>query len=117
MIAESSFVKVGEHFGVSDNSIKKWCKSYNIPTKRRALVEWYNSQVESDKKIISIYAGSKRVSQIDVQTGNVIAIFGSLADAARTMGANGDSNIFDACNGRKKTAYGYVWRYVDEPNS
>lgn len=30
-IVESSFVAVGKKYGVSDNAIKKWCKSYGIP--------------------------------------------------------------------------------------
>lgn len=31
-LKESNFVQVGKKYGVSDNSIRKWCKSYNLPT-------------------------------------------------------------------------------------
>lgn len=28
---KGNFTKVGEHYGVSDNAVRKWCKSYNLP--------------------------------------------------------------------------------------
>lgn len=31
MIRTMSFVKIGEKYGVSDNSIRKWCDFYNLP--------------------------------------------------------------------------------------
>lgn len=34
LLKENSFIKVGKMFNVSDNSIRKWCKSYDIPIKR-----------------------------------------------------------------------------------
>jgi uncharacterized protein YjcR len=30
---KGNFSQAGRHFGVSDNAIRKWCKSYNIPNK------------------------------------------------------------------------------------
>lgn len=27
-----NFLEAGRHFGVSDNAVRKWCKSYNIPS-------------------------------------------------------------------------------------
>ena len=44
MIVESSFSEVGRRFGISDNAIKKWCKSYGIPHKKKELQEWYNKK-------------------------------------------------------------------------
>lgn len=31
MIRSTSFVAIGRQFNVSDNTIRKWCKSYNLP--------------------------------------------------------------------------------------
>lgn len=28
-----SFVEIGKDYGVSDNAVRRWCKSYNLPTK------------------------------------------------------------------------------------
>ena len=43
-IIESSFCAVGRKYGVSDNAIRKWCKSYGIPTKKDELKEWLSNQ-------------------------------------------------------------------------
>lgn len=33
LLKDNPFTKVGEMYGVSDNAVRKWCKSYGIPTK------------------------------------------------------------------------------------
>lgn len=47
LIRTKTFVSIGEQFGVSDNAIKKWCISYNLPSKKRDInnysdKEWDN---------------------------------------------------------------------------
>jgi Zn finger protein HypA/HybF involved in hydrogenase expression len=37
LLEERTFVDVGKLYGVSDNAIRNWCKSYGIPSKRRKL--------------------------------------------------------------------------------
>lgn len=44
-IRENSFVSLGKKYGVSDNAIRKWCKSYNLPfntyeIKKYSDLEW-----------------------------------------------------------------------------
>lgn len=34
LISNTSFVKIGKMYGVSDNTIRKWCKFYNLPYKK-----------------------------------------------------------------------------------
>ena len=36
-ILETSFCAVGRKYGVSDNAIRKWCKTYNMPIKKAEL--------------------------------------------------------------------------------
>ena len=31
------FTQIGKMYGLSDNAIRKWCKSYNLPYKRKDL--------------------------------------------------------------------------------
>ncbi len=33
LIRTTSFVKIGEKYGVSDNAIRKWCEKFNLPKK------------------------------------------------------------------------------------
>lgn len=32
-----SFLKIGEEYGVSDNAVRKWCKSYNLPYQKSVI--------------------------------------------------------------------------------
>ena len=33
VLKSTPFVRVGDMYGVSDNAVRKWCKTYNIPSK------------------------------------------------------------------------------------
>ena len=37
LIKNNSFVAVGKMFNVSDNAIRKWCKEYNLPSRKKDL--------------------------------------------------------------------------------
>lgn len=44
LIMNKSFVQIGKEFGVSDNAVRKWCKIYNLPFKRKDLKIWASMQ-------------------------------------------------------------------------
>lgn len=37
LIKEMSFTKIGESYGVTDNSIRQWCKNYNLPHRKKDI--------------------------------------------------------------------------------
>lgn len=37
LIQTYSFLSLGRMFGVSDNAIRKWCKDYNLPYRKKDL--------------------------------------------------------------------------------
>lgn len=37
LIKTTSFVKLGEMYGVSDNAVRKWCKTYGLPYKQKDI--------------------------------------------------------------------------------
>lgn len=37
MIKTTPFVKIGERYGVSDNAVRKWCKSYGLPYTKKEI--------------------------------------------------------------------------------
>ncbi len=41
MIYNNSFLQVGKYYGVTDNAVRKWCRNFNLPT-RRSEIEKYN---------------------------------------------------------------------------
>ena len=64
----------------------------------------------------------KAVKQLDKNTGDLIQIFDTLSDAARYIQPNTTSlggvsgHIINVCKGKRQTAYGYKWEYVEKIN-
>lgn len=46
LIRTKSFLKIGEEFGVSDNSIRKWCKNENLPYKKSDIKKYSDDEWE-----------------------------------------------------------------------
>lgn len=74
---------------------------------------------ETIKKRADAQRGAKNhnaaaVCQYDL-SGNFIARYGSVRDAGNAIGiTTGTNHISDVCIGRRKTAYGYRWKYDKE---
>lgn len=67
----------------------------------------YDNTLNDNLSLVS--AQAKRVIQMDKEY-NIIAIFNSMSEAERITGIN---NISNCCNGKRKTAGGYIWIYED----
>lgn len=118
MVKELGFQDTGKYFGVADNVIRKWCKTYKIPSHIRALVAWYNEQmgiIPEPKPIKKSIAEIVRpVNQIDKTTGEVLNTFACQADALRHLDKPlNDNHISEVCRGIRKSAHGYFWQYAD----
>ena len=83
-------------------------------------LEWcdhkYNSNYGSrseriSKKLTNYEQFSKEVQQL--KDGQVLATYPSIKEAERITGIN-NSNIVRVCQGKRKTAGGYQWRYKQE---
>lgn len=48
---------------------------------------------------------------IDKNTKEILKVFPNMAEAGRYIGHN-RSHIQNVCCGRRKTAYGYIWKYL-----
>lgn len=56
----------------------------------------------------------RRVRCMDMETGEIVTEFISVAQAAKTIGKmSARSSITLACQGFQASAYGYIWEYVD----
>ena len=98
-----NFTKVGKLFGVTDNSIRKWCKNYDLPT--------HSSDYKPKKEKLPTKIS---VCQIDKNTNEVIQTFESAEAAARFLGKSKGNHITEVCRGTSITAYGYKWKYADK---
>lgn len=46
LIRNTSFTAIGKQFDVTDNAIRKWCKSYNLPYRVRDIKKYSNEEWE-----------------------------------------------------------------------
>lgn len=46
LIRSKSFTEIGKIYGVSDNSIKKWCNKYNLPSLRKDIKNYSDKEWE-----------------------------------------------------------------------
>lgn len=84
----------------------EWCTSEynnNYGTKKQRTINSTDYSKIAEKK-------SKEVIQCDLE-GNEIARFPSTIEIERLFGFS-CGNISKCCNGKLKTAYGYIWRYA-----
>lgn len=54
---------------------------------------------------------SKKVNQYDLD-GNLIKTWDSIKDVERGLDIN-NGNISSCCNGKKRTAGGFIWKHVE----
>jgi hypothetical protein len=57
------------------------------------------------------------IYQIDIKTNKIINIFTSSTEAGKALHKKNFSNITSVCRGRRSSAFGYKWVYVDQYNS
>ena len=87
------------------------------PDTVRKVLEINNIDRIDSNTIIRTISG-KIINQYDLE-GNYIQSFVSARNAAETLGkitstSNGaSSHITDVCRGKRKTAYGYIWKFAN----
>lgn len=114
-LISGSFASVSKLYGVSDNAIRKWCKSFGLPTKasyyetdeKKRAYATRMSQVSKDSS-----ANKRKVNMVDLSNGEVLMSFQSIADAGSYVGVK-YSNISRVLSGERKTAKGYSWEYAN----
>ena len=98
-----NFSEIGRRYGVDGNAIRKWCKSYDIPSHSKDY-----KPVKKRKPKQDVIAFS--VAQIDKNTNEIVATFPSITEAERITKI---SHINHVVNGKRKTAGGYKWEKIN----
>ena len=70
----------------------------------------YGKSISNYAKELIIKRFSKSVLQLDLDNNNIINKFSSATEAEKYLGGKG-SHVSCCCLGKRKTAYGYKWRY------
>ena len=53
----------------------------------------------------------KTVAKVDKNTNEILEVFSTSGEAGKSIGKTGQ-HIRDVCLGKRKTAYGYKWKYI-----
>lgn len=56
---------------------------------------------------------SRCVAMLDKNTFEILKVFPSLTEAYAFLGKQHSGHIASVCNGKRKTAYGYSWKYLE----
>lgn len=75
---------------------------YNLEWCTKAYNNTYNGK---------ILKCCKKIAQLDKETGEIIKVWGSAREAAKSLDTN-FKNISAVCRGLRKSAGGYGWRFV-----
>lgn len=110
LLTHKNFTYVGKLFSVSDNAVKKWCKSYGLPH--------LTSDYKPKKKDIlkKPFYPPRPVAMVDLHTGKTIKTFPSKHNAEIELRGKVTNGISHVLQGKCKSMYGYGWKYVDESN-
>lgn len=106
-----NIVAVSKHFGVSDAAVRKWIKSYQLTVVKPVRVSKRHSVANKGRtvpKCVAMYKSNQK-----------IMCFSSINQAVEYLKTNGiknpsSSGIASVCKGKRKSAYGYYWKYNDE---
>lgn len=85
--------------------------TYDESTIRRAL-ECYKVSSEERKKRANLKK-RKMIAQLDKNTEQIIRIFPLTEEANRFLNKQSSGHISAVCKGKRQTAYGYKWKYLD----
>ena len=94
-----SGIEIAQQMGITKNTVYRGLKAKGIETL---------SNTETSKK-----KNSKAIGQYDKTTLELIHIFPSVAEAAKAMGKN-RAHISSCAHGKKASAYGYKWKFIEE---
>lgn len=64
------------------------------------------------QKMNVVHSVGIKINQINIKTNEIINIFDCIKDAARSLGKKHGSDISQVCNGKKRMAYGFKWKYA-----
>lgn len=111
----TSFTSVGKVYGVSATAVQKWLKEAKVPSKIKEFRLWYQKEILKKALVVkekSARPAPKSVVQYSL-TGTFLHMFPSLNSAATAVSSNnyGSVHIKEVCEGKRKSAYGYCWRF------
>lgn len=96
---------------INENKIDNRFENLNLMTHKENInFGTHNERVSKGNTNNPII--SKQVAQYDLE-GNLINVFPSTSEVQRQLGFE-TSGISRCCNGKNKSSYGFIWKYITE---
>lgn len=109
----SSIEEAAQEMGVTHNAIKLAADGTN---KSSCGLYWKYTNQEKQFEKGKARKNKVKVAQLNYNTEEIIREFETISDAAEFLGKdrkNGGTTITAVCRGRKQSAYGYKWKYLE----
>ena len=102
-----------------DTHLKMHGKTYTPDYVSKHQARWYDAEANRQHRKDGKRKHLKPIVQIDKKTGDAIRVWSNWGEASEVLlkeshGRSSYSHIADCCNGTRKSAYGFKWRYADE---
>ena len=117
-----SMMDIQRELGFSQSKICLVCQYYNNPKEfleknnshARLSAYGYLWKYKTDNKEIKRYSDTrtKKISQYS-KDGDIIKIWSSFKEITNELGID-RKEIYNVCNGKRKTARGFIWKYTEE---
>jgi group I intron endonuclease len=102
-------------------SIKQKGKKYRLgikhteETKKKMSILKIGKKCTKEKKQKISISNSRSVQMLDKTTNKIIMNFSSTIEASLYLGnKNYNGAISDCCNNKRKSAYGYKWKFIQD---
>lgn len=96
--------------GKSNKEIQE-LTSYDCFTIRKALMS--NNISSEERKMRGDFVKQKVIAKLDINTRQILQVYPSIESAYQSLGKQSSGHIASVCNGKRKTAYGYGWKYLN----
>lgn len=105
-------------YGGETLSLRKMCEKYGVNyhiAYGRYLKGFPIEQILFNKPWQSEVSGNRRkVLKIDIETHEILDKYDSAKEAAEKNNIRSRQEVTRVCKGKRKTAGGFIWKYVDE---
>ena len=116
-VALHGFAATSRKLNIPVSAIKRQLENNGLPVLKQDIANYYITYLKDNSSKTTDTKLKTKILQIDPVDNTILNIFNSGYEAGRYLGdENKRKHINEVCLGKRATAYGYIWRRVDESN-
>ena len=110
LIKTDTVKSISSIYEVSETTIRRWLEFRGLPSHKKEIDIFFGRTESKQEKEKIVY---KEVEQYS-KNGEYIATYKNCSIAGKAIGKiENNKHINECCNGKRKTAYGYVWKFKE----